>query len=103
MMPQSSMFARLLGWALSRHGGATTDLVRLFALDRLPVRRRLLACHRRRDADGRLACSCGSSSSQRPVKAEPWAMSVNNVELVEAIGRLGLALVLGSAIGFERQ
>src|ERR1700737_3676437 len=30
-------------------------------------------------------------------------MSVNNVELVEPIGRLGLALVLGSAIGFERQ
>src|SRR5580692_6955818 len=26
-----------------------------------------------------------------------------NMELVESIGRLGLALVLGSAIGFERQ
>jgi putative Mg2+ transporter-C (MgtC) family protein len=30
-------------------------------------------------------------------------MSANTVELVDAIGRLGLALVLGSAIGFERQ
>jgi putative Mg2+ transporter-C (MgtC) family protein len=30
-------------------------------------------------------------------------MSANTVGLVEAIGRLGLALVLGSAIGFERQ
>jgi putative Mg2+ transporter-C (MgtC) family protein len=30
-------------------------------------------------------------------------MLVNNVELIEAIGRLGLALALGSAIGFERQ
>jgi putative Mg2+ transporter-C (MgtC) family protein len=28
---------------------------------------------------------------------------MNSMELVEAIGRLGLALVLGSAIGFERQ
>jgi len=34
-----------------RHSGA--DLVRLFALDRLPARRRL-ACHWHRDADGRL-------------------------------------------------
>ena len=34
---------------------ATTDLVRLFALDRLPRARRL-ACHWHRDADGRLAC-----------------------------------------------
>ena len=40
-----------------RARGATTDLVRLFALDRLPVRRPRLACHWRRDADGRLACS----------------------------------------------
>ena len=30
-------------------------------------------------------------------------MSATTVELVDAIGRLGLALVLGSAIGFERQ
>src|ERR1700692_2448792 len=30
-------------------------------------------------------------------------MSANTVELVDAIGRLGLALVLGSAIGVERQ
>src|SRR6202049_1625084 len=30
-------------------------------------------------------------------------MSANTVELVDAIGRLGLALVLGCAIGFERQ
>jgi hypothetical protein len=37
--------------------GATTDLVRLFALDRLPGRRRRLACHWRRDADGRLVCT----------------------------------------------
>jgi hypothetical protein len=34
---------------------ATTDLVRLFALDRLPERRRLV-CHWRRGPDGRLAC-----------------------------------------------
>jgi hypothetical protein len=38
-------------------GATTTDLVRLFALDRLPVDRRRLACHWRRDADGRLACT----------------------------------------------
>lgn len=35
---------------------ATTDLVRLFALDRLPVGRRRLVCHWRHDAHGRLAC-----------------------------------------------
>jgi hypothetical protein len=34
---------------------AATDLVRLFALDRLPERRRL-SCHWRRGADGRLVC-----------------------------------------------
>ena len=32
---------------------SAADLVRLFALDRLPVRRRLI-CHWHRDADGRL-------------------------------------------------
>jgi hypothetical protein len=37
--------------------GATADLVRLFALDRLPVHGQRLACHWRRDADGRLACT----------------------------------------------
>jgi hypothetical protein len=36
---------------------ATTDLVRLFALGRLPIHRRRLACHWRREADGRLACT----------------------------------------------
>jgi hypothetical protein len=36
--------------------GATTNLVRLFALDRRPVGRQPLACRWRRDADGRLAC-----------------------------------------------
>jgi hypothetical protein len=35
---------------------AATDLVRLFALDRLPRGRRL-ACRWRRQADGRLACT----------------------------------------------
>ncbi len=35
--------------------GATTDLVRLFALDRSPSGRRLV-CHWRREWDGRLAC-----------------------------------------------
>ena len=30
-------------------------------------------------------------------------MAIDNVGLVDAIGRLGLALLLGSAIGFERQ
>jgi hypothetical protein len=36
--------------------GATTDVVRLFALDRLPAGRRLV-CHWHRDADGRLSCT----------------------------------------------
>jgi hypothetical protein len=36
--------------------GATTNLVRLFVLDRLQAGRRTLVCHWRRDADGRLAC-----------------------------------------------
>ncbi len=34
---------------------ATAELARLFALDRLPERRRL-SCHWRRGTDGRLAC-----------------------------------------------
>jgi hypothetical protein len=33
---------------------AATDLVRLFALDRLPAARRAFVCHWRRDADGLL-------------------------------------------------
>jgi hypothetical protein len=33
------------------------DLVRLFVLDNLPVARRQLVCHWRRQADGRLACA----------------------------------------------
>jgi hypothetical protein len=37
--------------------GATTDLVRLFALDRLLVHRQRLVCRWHRGADGRLACS----------------------------------------------
>jgi len=36
--------------------GATSDLVRLFALDRLPADRRRLVCRWQRGADGRLAC-----------------------------------------------
>jgi hypothetical protein len=36
---------------------ATTSLVRLFRLDRLPVGRRPLICHWHLDADGRLACT----------------------------------------------
>jgi hypothetical protein len=36
--------------------GATTNLVRLFALDHLPAGRRRLVCHLRRDLDGRLTC-----------------------------------------------
>ena len=36
---------------------ATTSLVRLFALDRLPVGRRPLICHWHLDAHGRLACT----------------------------------------------
>lgn len=36
--------------------GDATDLVRLFALDRLPVDRQYLVCRWRRDGDGRLAC-----------------------------------------------
>lgn len=35
---------------------ATTNLVRLFAFDRLPAGRRQLVCHWRRDAEGWLAC-----------------------------------------------
>jgi len=35
--------------------GVTKDLVRLFALDRLPSGRRHLLCHWRRDVEGRLA------------------------------------------------
>ncbi|HEV8030554.1 MAG TPA: hypothetical protein VGP42_06000 [Stellaceae bacterium] len=33
-----------------------TDLVRLFALDRVPAGRQRLVCHWHRSADGRLAC-----------------------------------------------
>jgi hypothetical protein len=40
-----------------RARGATTDLVRLFALDRLPVHRQPLICRWHRGADGRLTCS----------------------------------------------
>jgi hypothetical protein len=36
--------------------GAAIDLVRRFALDRLPAGRRLLVCRWRREADGRLSC-----------------------------------------------
>jgi hypothetical protein len=36
---------------------ATTNLVRLFALDSLPAGRRRLVCHWRREPDGRLACN----------------------------------------------
>ena len=39
-----------------RARGATTDLVRLFALDRLPVHRQRIICRWHRGADGRLAC-----------------------------------------------
>jgi hypothetical protein len=35
---------------------ATTDFVRLFALDCRPAGWRRLVCHWHRDADGRLAC-----------------------------------------------
>jgi hypothetical protein len=35
----------------------TKDLVRLFALDRLPAGRPRLVCRWHRDADGRLSCS----------------------------------------------
>lgn len=35
---------------------ATIDLVRLFALDRVPAGRRRLVCRWHREADGRLAC-----------------------------------------------
>ena len=36
--------------------GANSDLVHLFALDRLPVDRQPPVCRWRRNADGRLAC-----------------------------------------------
>jgi hypothetical protein len=47
--------AALPGTVLAR--GATSDLVRLFALDRLPVHRQRLVGRWHRGADGRLACS----------------------------------------------
>ena len=37
--------------------GATGNLVRLFGLDRLPLRRQPLVCRWHRDADGRLSCT----------------------------------------------
>jgi hypothetical protein len=37
--------------------GATGDFVRLFGLDRLPLRRQPLVCRWHRDADGRLSCT----------------------------------------------
>ena len=40
--------------ALAVTGKAATDLVRLFALDRIPSVRRQLVCHWRRGDDGRL-------------------------------------------------
>ncbi len=50
---------------------ATKDLVRLFALDRLPVGRPRLACHWHRDADGRLACTWRPDNEQPGVLATP--------------------------------
>ena len=41
---------------INRPDEGTRDLVRLFALDRVPKARRPLVCHWHRDADGRLVC-----------------------------------------------
>jgi hypothetical protein len=49
----------------------TKDLVRLFALDRLPVGRSRLVCRWHRDADGRLACTWGPDNEQPGVLATP--------------------------------
>ena len=42
----------------------TKDLVRLFALDRLPARRPRLVCRWHRDASGRLACTWEADTPQ---------------------------------------
>ena len=49
----------------------TTDFVRLFALDRLPLDRPRLVCRWRRDADGRLACTWGPDNEQPGILATP--------------------------------
>jgi hypothetical protein len=49
----------------------TKDLVRLFALDRLPVDRPRLVCRWHRDVDGRLACTWGPDNEQPGVLATP--------------------------------
>ena len=49
----------------------TKDLVRLFALDRLPDGRPRLVCRWHRDADGRLACSWEPDNEQPGVLATP--------------------------------
>ena len=50
---------------------ATKDLVRLFALDRLPVGRPRLICRWHRDANGSLACTWGPDNEQPGVVATP--------------------------------
>jgi len=49
----------------------TKDLVRLFALDRLPARRPRLVCRWHRDADGRLACTWEPDNEQPGVLTTP--------------------------------
>ena len=59
---------------VSRQGAidrGTTDFVRLFALDRLPVDRPRLVCRWHRDADDRLACSWRPDNEQPGVPATP--------------------------------
>ena len=54
---------------VSRKG--TKDLVRLFALDRLPVDRPRLVCRWHRRADGGLACTWAPDDEQPGVLATP--------------------------------
>jgi hypothetical protein len=49
----------------------TKDLVRLFALDRLPVDRPRLVCRWHRHADGGLACSWGPDNEPPAILATP--------------------------------
>ncbi|HEX9523320.1 MAG TPA: hypothetical protein VF949_10140 [Reyranella sp.] len=61
----------------------TKDLVRLFALDRLPVDRPRLVCHWHRDADGRLACTWGPDN-ERPARRFLAATSTSSTAMGSA-------------------
>jgi hypothetical protein len=48
---------------------SATNLVLLFALDRIPVSARRLVCHWHRDADGRLVCAWESDITADPASS----------------------------------